>query len=66
VATLLLAEHPVLGVPVGLDAAAVARSGQVPLLSIGMVSPEGHGLMGRGLCELPVQPFREAVAALLE
>jgi hypothetical protein len=56
--------HPVLGVPVGLDAAAVASSGKSPLLSTGMVSADGRGLLGRGLCAMPVPLFDEAVRAL--
>jgi hypothetical protein len=66
VAAILLAKHPVLEVPVGLDARAIVESGRLPLLSLGMVSQDGDGLMGRGLCELPLQPFIDAVAALAE
>ena len=60
----LCGSHPVLGVPVGLDAAAVARTGKSPLLSTGMVSADGRGLLGRGLCAMPVALFKEAVSAL--
>lgn len=56
--------HPVLGVPVALDAAAVVESRKPPLLSTGMVSADGRGLLGRGLCEMPVGLFEEAVGAL--
>ena len=56
--------HPVLGVPVGLDAAAVARSGRPALLSTGMVSADGRGLLGRGLCAMPAALFQSAVDAL--
>jgi len=56
--------HPVLGVSVGLDAAAVAETAKSPLLSTGMVSADGRGLLGRGLCAMPVTLFEEAVAAL--
>lgn len=61
---LLCGMHPVLGVAVGLDAAAVATSGRTPVLSTGMVSVDGRGLLGRGLCDVPAAPFIEAVAAL--
>ena len=60
----LAGPHPVLGVPVGLDAAAVAKSGKPPLLSTGMVSADGRGLLGRGICAMPVALFEEAVRAL--
>jgi hypothetical protein len=56
--------HPVLGVPIGLDAAAVALSGNSPLLSTGMVSADGRGLLGRGICAMPVKLFAEAGAAV--
>jgi hypothetical protein len=61
---MLTAIHPVLGVAVGVDAAAVAAGGRGPLLSTGMVSADGRGLLGRGLCEMPVDLFRVACAAL--
>jgi hypothetical protein len=56
--------HPILETPFGLDAAAVARSGRSPLLSTGMVSADGRGLLGRGLCAAPVEPFARAVDRL--
>ncbi len=62
--SMVCAMHPVLGVEVGLDAAAVARGGKSPLLSTGMVDPLGRGLLGRGLCAMPVALFEEAVRAL--
>ena len=61
---MLSAIHPVLGVAVGLDAAAVVAAGRAPLLSTGMVSADGRGLLGRGLCEMPLAPFAEAVGRL--
>ena len=56
--------HPVLGVEVGVDAAVVAETGRAPLLSTGMVSADGRGLLGRGVCEMPTGPFAEAVRCL--
>lgn len=56
--------HPILETPCVLDAAAVAASGRSPLLSTGMVSADGRGLLGRGLCRVPVQPFADAAARL--
>ena len=53
--------HPILETPFALDAAAVAKTGRSPLLSTGMVSADGRGLLGRGVCALPVAPFRQAV-----
>ena len=54
--------HPLLGVPVALDALAVANSGKSPLLSTGMVSADGRGLLGRGICAMPVTLFAAAAA----
>jgi hypothetical protein len=56
--------HPILETPFALDAAAIAKTGRAPLLSTGMVSAEGRGLLGRGICAVPVQPFADAVARL--
>ena len=61
---ILLDQHPILETPVGLDAAAVAAAGRSPLLSTGMVSADGRGLLGRGICAMPVQLFADAVARL--
>lgn len=61
---LLAGMHPVLGVAAGIDAAAVAASGRAPLLSTGMVSADGRGLLGRGVCEMPLVPFAAAAAEL--
>jgi hypothetical protein len=58
--SMLAGEHPILETPFGLDAAAVARNGRSPLLSTGMVSADGRGLLGRGVCAVPVQPFIDA------
>ena len=62
--SMVCTKHPVLGVDVGLDAAAVAGGGKSPLLSTGMVDSHGRGLLGRGLCAMPVTLFEQAVAAL--
>jgi hypothetical protein len=56
--------HPVLGVAVGLDATAVVANRRAPLLSTGMVSADGRGLLGRGLCEMPLDLFETAVRRL--
>ncbi len=57
----LAGHHPVLGVPVGLDAGAVVRSARSPLLSTGMVSADGRGLLGRGICAMPLGLFESAL-----
>jgi hypothetical protein len=62
--SMLCGMHPILETPFGLDAAAVAKTGHSPLLSTGMVSADGRGLLGRGICRLPVEPFAQAAASL--
>ena len=61
---LLCGPHPVLGLEIGLDAAAAVRTARSPLLSTGMVSADGRGLLGRGLCAMPLEVFQAAMAAL--
>ena len=57
-ATAMLAGfHPILETPFALDAALVLKAGRAPLLSTGMVSADGRGLLGRGVCALPLEPF---------
>jgi hypothetical protein len=58
--SMLAGAHPILETPFALDAAAVAKSERPPLLSTGMVSADGRGLLGRGLCDVPVDPFIDA------
>lgn len=61
---ILCGVHPILETPFALDAGAVVKSGASPLLSTGMVSPDGRGLLGRGLCVVPPEPFSEATSSL--
>lgn len=60
---LLAADHPILETPFALDAARVVATGRSPLLSTGMVSADGRGLLGRGLCRVPIAPFAAALVA---
>jgi len=62
--SMLAGMHPVLETPFSLDAAAIVKAGASPLLSTGMVSADGRGLLGRGLCSVPALPFTHAVEAL--
>lgn len=62
--SMLAGLHPILEAPFGLDAKAVAKAARSPLLSTGMVSADGRGLLGRGLCAVPMGPFEEAVGAV--
>ncbi len=62
--SMLAGMHPILETPFALDATAVAKSGRSPLLSTGMVSADGRGLLGRGICAVPVKPFADAAARI--
>ena len=57
-AAMLAGFHPILETPFALDAALVAKAGRAPLLSTGMVSADGRGLLGRGICVLPLSLFQ--------
>jgi hypothetical protein len=60
--SMLVSHHPILETQFALNAKGIAQSRQTPLLSTGMVSADGRGLLGRGLSEMPVQPFVEATS----
>ena len=60
--SMLAGFHPILETPFALDAAAVARSGRSPLLSTGMVSADGRGLLGRGVAAVPATAFIAAAS----
>ena len=62
--SMLAGMHPILETPFALDAGAVATTGRSPLLSTGMVSAAGRGLLGRGICAVPLEPFAAAAARL--
>ena len=59
--SVLAGTHPILETSFALLAKAVADSELSPLLSTGMVSADGRGLLGRGLCVVPVDAFLRAV-----
>jgi Protein of unknown function (DUF1116) len=58
--SMLAGLHPILDTPFALDASLVKTN---PLLSTGMVSPDGRGLLGRGLGAVPVELFTAALKA---
>jgi hypothetical protein len=65
---LLGAGHPgfqALGLRVGLAARAVVARGRAPVISLGILDRQGTaGRLGAGIFVPPLDPFREAVAAL--
>ena len=53
------------GSPLGIDVQLVAETGIAPLVNNGLAHREpGVGQVGAGLTRLPIEPFREASAAL--
>lgn len=64
--SLLVGHHPILDRAVGLDAAAVVRTGLLPGVCLAALDAAGHqGLIGRGLADHPLECHRAAVAALV-
>jgi hypothetical protein len=63
--SILAGAHPILETPFATDARAVVKGPSV-LLSTGMVSPDGRGLLGRGLGIVPHRPFTESVSIVGE
>jgi hypothetical protein len=61
--SMLAGVHPILETPFVVDASVVAN-GRSVLLSTGMVSSDGRGLLGRGLSAVPIGPFAHAVGAV--
>ena len=59
--SILAGKHPILETSFALDAAAVAETKALPMLSTGMVSSDGRGLLGRGLSEVPDSLFEKSV-----
>jgi hypothetical protein len=60
--SVLAGVHPILETRFALDAMAVTQTGRSTVLSTGMVSADGRGLLGRGLGVVPVEPFVHASA----
>jgi hypothetical protein len=58
--SMLAGVHPVLETPFAVDAARVAMTNASAVLSTGMVSADGRGLLGRGVCAVPVSAFTDA------
>jgi hypothetical protein len=53
------------GTPVGIDARLVAELGITPQITTGVIhASSGAGQIGAGVAHQPLEPFREAVAAL--
>jgi hypothetical protein len=61
--SIIAGAHPILETRFSVDAGTV-RKGRTVLLSTGMVSADGRGLLGRGLCVVPEQPFADAVSTV--
>src|SRR5262245_49016238 len=62
--SMLASVHPVLETAFALDAAAAVKTRQAPVLSTGMVSADGRGLLGRGICRVPEQLLVHAFSRL--
>lgn len=53
------------GTPLGVDARACVDLGETPLINTGILHRERGGQIGAGIARTPVEPIREALAALV-
>jgi hypothetical protein len=55
------------GSPVGIDARLVVELGVAPQITTGVLhATQGAGQIGAGIAHQPLEPFRDALAALVE
>jgi hypothetical protein len=54
------------GTPLGIDARSCVDLGATPLINTGILDRDEGGQIGAGVARAPLQPFRDAVAALVE
>lgn len=53
------------GTPLGVDARACVDLGETPLINTGILHREHGGQIGAGIARTPIEPIREALAALV-
>ena len=55
----------IIGTAVGIDIKKIVGTRNVPLVSTGMVAPNGSGLLGRGIGVMPIEIFEQANQELI-
>jgi hypothetical protein len=60
-----MSQNIIIDTAVGIDIKKIVGTGNVPLVSTGMVAPNGSGLLGRGIGVMPIEIFEQANQELI-
>ena len=63
--SILMSQNIIIDTPVGIDIKKIVGTRNVPLVSTGMVAPNGSGLLGRGIGVMPIEIFEQANQELI-
>ena len=63
--SILMSQNIIIDTAVGIDIKKIVGTGNVPLVSTGMVAPNGSGLLGRGIGVMPIEIFEQANQELI-
>jgi len=63
--SILMSQNIIINTAVGIDIKKIVDTRNVPLVSTGMVSPNGSGLLGRGIGVMPIEIFEKANKELI-
>ena len=63
--SILISQNIIINTAVGIDIKKIVDTRNVPLVSTGMVSPNGSGLLGRGIGVMPIEIFEKANKELI-
>ena len=62
---ILMSQNIIIDTAVGIDIKKIVGTRNVPLVSTGMVAPNGSGLLGRGIGVMPIEIFEQANQELI-
>ena len=63
--SILMSQNMIIDTAVGIDIKKIVGTRNVPLISTGMVAPNGSGLLGRGIGVMPIEIFEQANKELI-
>lgn len=63
--SILMSQNIIIDTAVGIDIKKIVGTRNVPLVSTGMVAPNGAGLLGRGIGVMPIEIFEQANQELI-
>jgi hypothetical protein len=63
--SILMSQNIIIDTAVGIDIKKIVGTRNVPLVSTGMVAPNGSGLLGRGIGVMPIEIFEQANQELI-